>query len=547
MRGDGSFVAALAALWLAIGATALAADHEAPAWSFQQSGVLIYPTDGSGSGPTTIALPASKVGELYFGSQRFLGQSARFSKLSGQIYMSRTTKTSCSITVIDPVQKRVADVLQLSGACAAVRMSEDGSRIAVLLTTKDAPPLTHTQLFYEALPGVSIVSINTMSNKIDAVYKPMGPGVVRPVSGGGFQINHVDSAFETNAPLLISPSGRRLAVMVTTIEGKEVTEELQIFGPDPGQAPARIALGDMGTGDFEFSKDEKVMFVLQSQKVEKKDIGTVALFGADDGKLISRQTVGKHPSWLRRFGSHSGFGILCDQEVWFVSEEGVLSEGKIALKTSEEAGSAGPPGLFSVGDLLVGEDLTAIPILDDKSEPKHLVALVDFRKGQVASLVKIGRSSVRRDAVLKALPFGLWAGAVYSMTNPRNSTDLATSSDGKSLFVFERASQDVTVIQLPDGKVTGYLPVDKSTSEIWMAKGSRYLFCLGEGDEGVRIFDTSGAEKQQRFSLEGGKLIRIYANEDSPQLKLVMEKATFIWDGLTGKLISGNTLAKKVE
>ena len=123
---------------------------------------------------------------------------------------------------------------------------------------------------------------------------------------------------------------------------------------------------------------------------------------------------------------------------------------------------------------------------------------------------------------------------------------MATSSDGKSLFVLERASQDVTVIQLPNGKVTGYLPVDKSTSRIWMAKGSRYLFCLGNDDEGVRILDTSGIEKAQRFSLNGGRLIRIYASDDSPQLKLVMEKATFIRDGLTGNLIGGSP-CKRME
>ena len=369
MRIDGSSGAVLAALWLAIGVTALAADREAPAWSFQQSGLLIYPTDGLGSGPVTIPLPTSKVGEVYFGGQGFWGQSVRFSESSGQIYMSRTTRTSCSVTVIDPVQKRVADVVQLSGACAAVQMSENGRRIAVLLTTKDAPPLTHLQLFHEALPGASIVSIDTKSNKIDAVYKPIGAGVVIPRSGYGFRTNHVDSSSETAAPLL-SPSGSHLAIEVTTIEGKALTEELQIFGPDPGREPTRIALGDRGTGDFEFSKDEKTMFVLQSQEVEKQDVGTLALFGVDDGKLISRVTIGKGPSWLRRFGSQSGFAILCDQEVWFVTEEGVLYESKIVMKAPEESGRAGVPGVFSDRDLVVGEGTTAIPILDDKGKPK---------------------------------------------------------------------------------------------------------------------------------------------------------------------------------
>jgi hypothetical protein len=339
-------------------------------------------------------------------------------------------------------------------------------------------------------------------------------------------------------PFLMSPSGEHVAVLTTTSAGKQNASEIQLFGLDPSRAPTRISLG-MSVEDFYFSKDEKKLFVLGIPTDEKKQLGTVAVLGVDDGKLVKSLKVGKSPWVLRRFAELSGLGVFCEKEIWFVSDEGILSEGKIALNASGEAEGVGVPGLFGRDATAVGEGTVAVAIVNENGEPKHRVALIDLEKGRVAKLVETGRSSVRRNAILKMVAAGPLAGGIMGAMSPQNSADMATSSDGRSLFVLERASHDVTVIQLPDGKVAGYLPVHKSTSQIWMAKGSHYLFCFGEGDGEVQIIDTTGKEKPQAFDLKSGDLIKAYMSDDSPQLKLVKEKTTLIWDGVTGKLISG--------
>jgi hypothetical protein len=526
---------ALSAFLLAAGSMMQAADHEAPAyrWPSKPPAILLYPSDGSGTGPT--AIPMKKENLVRLPGDTYFSQMARYSKLSGRLYVFDTTRNSCSVSVVDPAQKRVTSELQLSGACGGIKISDDGGRIAVLQL---AEGVKNPKVKGNPDPIASIVSIDTMSDKIDAVYPPLSPASVQPLDlSRGFVRSHIGYR-EPRMPFLMSPSGKHLAVLTTSTAGNQSTRELLLFGPDPARTPTRIPL-NMSLEDLNFSKDESKLFVLGIPTDEKKQLGAVGVFGVDDGKLVTSLKVGKNPWLLRRFAKLSGLGVVCEKEVWFLSEEGILSEGKIALNASEEAGGAGVPGLFGRDAMAAGEDTAAIPIVNENGVPKHRVALVDLKKGRVAKLVETGRSSVRRNAILKMVAAGPLAGGIMGAMTPANSADMATSSDGRSLFVLERASHDVTVIELPNGKVSGYLPVHKSTTVIWMAKESRYLFCFGGGDNEVQIIDTTGKEKPQAFDLNSGDLVRSYISDDSPQVKLVKEKATFIWDGVTGKLISG--------
>jgi hypothetical protein len=180
---------ALATSLFVTGLMAQAAGHEAPAisWQTKPPAILLYPSDGSGNGPVTI--PISKEKLVRLAGDRYFSQPVRYSKLSGRLYVFDTTETSCSVSVVDPVQKRVTSVLQLSGACVGIKMSDDGGRIAVLQlaegvkapNVKGAPD-----------PIASIVSIDTMSDKIGAVYPPLSPARVYPLElSSGFVRSHI--------------------------------------------------------------------------------------------------------------------------------------------------------------------------------------------------------------------------------------------------------------------------------------------------------------------------------------------------------------------
>jgi hypothetical protein len=203
------------------------------------------------------------------------------------------------------------------------------------------------------------------------------------------------------------------------------------------------------------------------------------------------------------------------------------------------------PGDFDEGEILVGEDMAAVLIGNGLGESKHRIALVDMRKGRVEKLVEIGNRSARRKAALKTLRDGLLPMPPMRSRLGDNTSDMAASSDGKSLYALDRWSNEVTVVQLPDGAVTGHLPVNGSPQTIWMAKGSRRLFCIGPNS--IEAIDTGDKGSTHEFPLKSGRILHVNAPDDSPIPTIAMEKATLAWDGLTGMPIGGKNPGTKGE
>lgn len=221
------------------------------------------------------------------------------------------------------------------------------------------------------------------------------------------------------------------------------------------------------------------------------------------------------PTRLMRLGSARGLWMMGRQEMRPISETGELGDRAILLNKPRrvEEGEAIEQDIFLDGEpgetIALGEDHAAILITKKRGESVHRVALLNLKElqldGVLATMTRGERAKILSGRIGKAMGEaaleGAAAGALGAAYGPGSfgtpppmlflptpvpnlffaNEALAARPDGRDLYVLDRDTHKVLVIDVKTASVERRIAVDHPVTAIAVAGDGKHLICAGTG------------------------------------------------------------------
>jgi len=298
---------------------------------------------------------------------------------------------------------------------------------------------------------------------------------------------------------------------------------------------------------------------------QSEEVAVLAQAAAKDqtGKLMQirgtevtrRMDLGKTPLFLRKAGDRPGYYAFTNEELRFVPNQTSAEVASIPLN-GKGVGAAGPEAKSLGG--MPGETLEL---------PQHermavavrwssKVALVNLKTNRVDRTVTTGRGGVKFGQFMGAMALSVAASAasyyagyamaqsmgspyfyynVYVFNPPTPNLSLAASADGKHLYALNTQTNDVTIIDVADGKVMGHVAVGGGARRIFSAPTGKLICAQANGQ--VTLIRTDTNERVTEFKPKKGKVHALQADASGEKILALTEDSLVVWDARTGEFL----------
>ncbi len=290
--------------------------------------------------------------------------------------------------------------------------------------------------------------------------------------------------------------------------------------------------------------------------------------GAD---LVASSDVGADPQFVKSFGKEHGAFIMTGSEMRALPPGGPVSSSFIALNARKvnagvEKRKDGAPGPGTDGDKYLGglpgevlhlpqQNKIVTTVRNALGGPTSKVAILDLKDNKVQQVVTTGRGSVKFGKFMGAMALSVamsslsyyagysWAvntGSpyfyynVYVFTPVPPNLELTSSADGKFVYALNTQTNDVTIIDVNDGKVLDKIAVGGSCRRVGLAPGGRFVYSYTPGQ--FDLIDTATNKKHQEHKVQSGRVNALHTQDADKRIMVLTSDSVLVWDTEKGAL-----------
>ncbi len=272
---------------------------------------------------------------------------------------------------------------------------------------------------------------------------------------------------------------------------KMVPGKLYVVDPKAAKVTATVELG-AGPGPLAWDAERKAFYFLSiPKKVDAANPASVNLF--DGTKITTRFKLEEQPLMLVAAPDHSQIFVLTAKQLRLLNPDLSSEQGTIPLP-HPPSGMVfmDPPTLAYV----LHTDSSAVSAVD-LSGKKVVATLTTGRASvkfwkEVAAAAATGLSQSPSMMVLNPMLYG------HEYTVPNANTDALVGPDGKTLYVYNNQSGDVTIIDSVTQAILAKVPGGAGARQI--VPGKKYMVLLGPG---VTVIDLDKRDVYAKYPLRG--------------------------------------------
>jgi DNA-binding beta-propeller fold protein YncE len=426
-----------------------------------------------------------------------------YSKSANTLYILRGVKKhEHFISAVNLTTNREDKQIELrAGSVEGVLMSNDGRRLYCYTAGKERfIPATgesegDTRLKsltppYE--PAISV--IDTASNEVIATYNWLD----------NFRADVVSKTddWSFGSQLLAATDGGVLVVRSEALGNKPFSGKFIVFSGSSSHPVFMIDTGGPVVASM-MSKDQKLLYA--AYEGDKNTEGSLVVVDLVKGTSVTHALT-DHPKKLFRLGTMQEPWVLGDKEMQALSESYELTEKRIQLNKPAKSGTSSETGESAFLNSYPGE---ALSLADDHAAilinkyrnggSRHKVALIDLKKLQIVAIIPTmsagEKANILTGRILTSVIMSAATGGyvVFTPDLTFNDESLAARPDGRFLFVLDRESHEVTVVDVPTATVVKYISVNNSVTKLQVSSDGKHLICFGKQTQQINL-ETNNLE-----------------------------------------------------
>jgi DNA-binding beta-propeller fold protein YncE len=420
------------------------------------------------------------------------------------------------ITAVNMTTEKVDRVIEVgAGRVVGLLMSPDGTRLFCYTASRPGTKYTLQMGVFDTPrdlkppfePAVSV--IDTSSNQVIAKYDWFS-GVVSSMPKAKFFTTQFVTSTDDGKHLILMNKGESGL-------GKSLWLQYAVFS---GQSPNPTLIANpAGLISASLLSQDQTLF-LAAVEPPKQPTGMLDVLDLEKS-TASGEKLPIYPTNLIRLGADRGIWVIGSQEMFRISETGVIGDRAILLNKprKSEEGDTDSASAFLNGypgeTISLGEDHAAILINNQYGASLHRVALLDLKQFQVDSIIATMSSGeiakIRTGRFLTAMAIdaaigaavGAGAGATGTplldvpyvpgvMPNMALANEaLAARPDGHFLYALDTDIHRVTVIDVQNPASVTRIPVDNSIVRLQVSADGKDLLCVGKKPQKIDLASNS--------------------------------------------------------
>ena len=455
----------------------------------------------------------------------------------GREASKKIQRESGSVTIIDTTKRDAIATLSAGRLGSGILFNKDASRIFVL--SRGDEPKKKKDPTPPAKPALTVFSLDS--------EQPLAEiELANPVRQMVFSRDEKWLYLLDKGSPNKKPAKHRNGV-VHVVD----TSSLKLVGShDVGTSPRSL--------DVDSSSDAVAVLAQASFKDESGKLYLVR------GSEVSQPLdIGRDPQSLKRASDQPGRYVLTSDEFRFLSDDGTLASSFVPLNKKKGSAQAAGPDVLTLGGnaseilQLPGSEKAAMTVVTAFGAPTSKVAIVNLKENKVERIVTTGRGGVKFGQFMGAMALSVAMSSlsyygnfyvarsmgqpyfyynIYTFRPPSPNLDLAASADGKFVYALNSQTNDVTIIDVSDGKVLGHVAVGGGARRVLLSPGGRFI-CAYSNKE-ITLIDTQSNQQQVEHKLTAGKMNALQADEGGGTMLALTSKSLEVWDSAQGKLIA---------